>query len=58
MSDGSQRGGIGCGALLILIGVGIFAERVGWIPETDWLLPAVLVALGAGTIYNAVTGRR
>ena len=58
MSDGAQRKGIGCGAFLILVGVGMFAERVGWIPESDWLLPAALVALGAGVIYNAASGRR
>ena len=27
-----QQKGIGCGVFLVLIGLGLFAERMGWIP--------------------------
>ncbi len=54
----AEKKGIGCGAFLILVGLAMFAERVGWIPEANWLLPAALIAIGAGVIYNAVAGRQ
>ena len=55
----SERHGIGCGVFVILVGLGLFAERAGWIGfDMDWLLPAALVAIGAGMIYRAATSRR
>jgi len=50
-----KRKGIGCGVFLILLGVGLFAERMGWFPfNTVWLLPAAFVAWGMGLIYSAL----
>lgn len=55
----AERHGIGCGVFVVLVGVGLFAERVGWIAfDMDWLLPAALVAIGAGMIYKAATSSR
>ena len=40
--------------VLILVGAALFAERLDWIRfGLDWLLPVLLVAFGAGMIYNA-----
>jgi hypothetical protein len=50
-----QQKGIGCGVFLVLVGVGLFAERMGWIPfDTVWFLPAAFVAWGIAEIYSAV----
>lgn len=44
---------------MILAGLGLFAERAGWIAfDMDWLLPAALVAIGAGMVYKAATNSR
>jgi hypothetical protein len=46
---------IGCGVFLILVGVGLFAERMGWMPfNTIWFLPAVFVAWGVAELYEAL----
>ena len=53
-----ERKGIGCGVFLIIVGVGIFAERMGWFPfNTVWFLPAAFVAWGIAVIYDAVRSR-
>lgn len=47
--------GIGCGVFLILIGVALVADRMGWISfKAVWLLPAVLIALGVGEVFDAL----
>jgi hypothetical protein len=51
----TKRRGIGCGVFLIILGVGLFADRMGWFPfNTVWLLPAAFVAWGIGQIYTAL----
>jgi hypothetical protein len=69
MADGSGQvngggarsragGGIGCGVFLIIVGLGLFAERMGWFPfSMVWFLPAAFVAWGIAEIYKAVRGR-
>ena len=53
-----QPRGIGCGVFLILVGVGLFAERMGWFPFTMvWFLPAAFVAWGIAEIYQATRDR-
>jgi len=53
-----ERKGIGCGVFLILVGVGIFAERMGWFPfNMVWFLPAAFVAWGIAEIFEATRGR-
>lgn len=50
-----KKKGIGCGVFLILVGVGLFAERLGWFPfNTIWFLPAAFIAWGIGEIYDAI----
>lgn len=50
-----KRRGVGCGAFLILVGVGIFAERRGWFPfSMVWFLPAAFIAWGMAEIFNAL----
>jgi len=49
-----KRKGIGCGVFLILVGVGIFVERMGWFPfNMFWFLPAAFVAWGIAEIFAA-----
>ncbi len=53
-----EPGGIGCGVFLVLVGVGLFAERMGWFPfSMVWFLPAAFVAWGAALIYRGVRRR-
>ena len=53
-----ERKGIGCGVFLIIVGVGLFAERMGWFPfSMVWFLPAVFIAWGIGEIYEAITDK-
>lgn len=59
MSEARQKKGIGCGMFLILVGVGLFAEKMGWIDfGKEWLLPAAFIAIGAGMIFDATWRRR
>lgn len=56
MYKSSQQGrkGVGCGVFLILIGVGLFAERMGYFPfSMFWFLPAAFVAWGIAEIIDA-----
>jgi hypothetical protein len=51
----ADRRGIGFGLFLLLAGGVLLAERVGWLPiNTDWLLPAVLIAWGASEVYAKI----
>jgi hypothetical protein len=51
----TKRRGIGCGVFLIILGLGLFADRMHWFPfDTVWLLPAAFVAWGIGQIYTAL----
>lgn len=45
--------GIGFGLFLLLAGVALLAQRLGWLPtEADWFFPAILIAWGAGELYQ------
>jgi hypothetical protein len=49
-----EHKGIGCGVFLILVGLGLFAERLGFFPfNTIWFLPAAFIAWGIAEIYDA-----
>ncbi len=53
-----ERKGIGCGVFLILVGVGLFAERMGWFPfSMVWFLPAAFVAWGIAEIFEAIRNK-
>ncbi len=44
---------IGFGLFLLLAGVVMLGERLGWFPSgSDWLFPAILIAWGASEIYR------
>lgn len=50
-----ERKGIGCGVFLILVGLGIFAERMDLFPfDSIWFLPAAFIAWGIAEIYDAI----
>ena len=60
MTDIEKKGkkGIGCGVFLVLVGIGLFAERMAWFPfNTVWFLPAAFIAWGIAEIYKAVTNK-
>jgi hypothetical protein len=47
-----DHGGIGFALFLVLAGLVLLAERLGWVPVNfDWLFPIILVAWGAGELY-------
>lgn len=49
-----HRESFGWGVFLLLIGLGMLAERMGWMPaNAGWLLPVIFIAWGAGKIYGA-----
>lgn len=51
-----HRGGIGFPTFLILAGLALLAERVGWLPNGfDWLFPAVLIAWGLSEFYERLS---
>ena len=45
---------VGWGVFLILAGLALFAKEMGWLPfKINWLLPAILVAIGVGFLYDS-----
>ena len=45
--------GIGFGLFLLMAGLALLAERLGWLPQgLDWLFPAILIAWGASELYR------
>ncbi|NJM82636.1 MAG: hypothetical protein HC844_09135 [Tabrizicola sp.] len=51
--DRSDRGGIGFALFLVLAGLVLLAERLGWVPnDFDWLFPVILIAWGFGELYR------
>jgi hypothetical protein len=44
---------LGCGLAFIIIGAGMVAQKMGWIPEGDWVWAAGLIGLGVGYLYKA-----
>lgn len=54
----ADKGGIGFALFLILAGLILLAERMGWIPQgMDWLFPVILLAWGAGELYRRLGAR-
>ena len=42
------------GIFLVLAGLALFAKEMGWLSlKLSWLLPAILVAIGCGYLYEA-----
>jgi hypothetical protein len=57
--DARQGEGLGWGIFLVLVGIGLLADAMGWLPaNTEWFLPVVLIAWGAAKIYSAAQRRR
>lgn len=47
------RPGIGFGLFLLLAGIVLLAERLGWLSaKVDWLLPVILIVWGASELYK------
>jgi hypothetical protein len=44
----------GWGVFFVLAGLALFAKEMGWISlRLSWLLPAILIAIGCGYLYEA-----
>ena len=58
-SHGEQRphqGGIGFALFLVLAGLALLAERLGWLSDGfDWLFPIVLISWGLSELYQRRT---
>lgn len=51
-----HRESFGWGVFFLLVGLGLLAERFGWLPVKDgWFLPVIFIAWGASKIYGAFT---
>lgn len=51
--ESPQSKGIGFGLFLLLCGLALLAEKLGWLPDgSDWVFPAILIAWGASEIYS------
>jgi hypothetical protein len=49
-----QPRGIGFGLFLLLTGLVLLAERLGWLPTgADWLFPVILIAWGTSELYRS-----
>lgn len=56
--ESADKGGIGFARFLILAGLILLGERLGWIPHgMDWLFPVILLAWGAGELYRRLNPR-
>lgn len=54
----ADKGSIGFGLFLILAGLILLGERMGWVPQgMDWLFPVILLAWGASELYRRLTAR-
>ncbi len=50
--------GIGFGIFLVVAGIVLLAERLGWFPTgVDWLFPAALIIWGASELYQRFSNR-
>lgn len=60
-SQGEQRshqGGIGFAMFLVLAGLALLAERLGWLSDGfDWLFPIVLISWGLSELYQRLSAR-
>ena len=60
-SHGEQRlpqGGIGFALFLVLAGLALLAERLGWLSDGfDWLFPIVLISWGLSELYQRLAAR-
>jgi hypothetical protein len=51
-----DRGGIGFAIFLLLAGLVLLAERLGWVPNGfDWFFPVILIAWGLGELYHRLS---
>jgi hypothetical protein len=48
-----EKKSIGFGLFLLVAGVFLLAEKLGWLPYgSDWLFPVLLIAWGASELYQ------
>jgi len=47
----------GCGIGLLVAGVLLIANELGWIKGVNWVLPAVIIGLAVNYLYKAFRGK-
>jgi hypothetical protein len=53
-----HQGGIGFAMFLVLAGLALLAERLGWLSDGfDWLFPIVLISWGLSELYQRLSAR-
>lgn len=53
MAERQEMGSIGFALFLLLAGLVLLGQRLGWFPgEFDWLFPVILITWGASEIYQ------
>ena len=45
---------LGCGVAFVIVGAGLLAQKMGWIPQGDWIWPAALIGIGVGYLFKAL----
>jgi hypothetical protein len=45
---------LGCGLAFLIVGAGMLAQQMGWIPAGDWMWPAALIGFGVAYLYKAL----
>lgn len=55
MATKKNKQSIGCGVVLLLLGLGLIAQKMGWFQlNAEWLVPGALVAAGLVMILDAL----
>ena len=50
-----EKKNIGCGIFLVLIGVVLLAQQMGWFyVDATWALPAVIIIVGLVKLFDAL----
>ena len=53
MAEVQEKASIGFALFLLLAGLVLLGQRLGWLPgQFDWLFPVILIAWGASEIYQ------
>jgi hypothetical protein len=52
-----RAGNVGCGVGLLVAGLLMLANELGWVHGVSWLVPAVVLGLGAHYLYKGLSHR-
>jgi len=52
-----RAGNVGCGVGLLVAGLLMLGNELGWVRGVSWLVPAVVLGLGANYLYKGLSHR-